>query len=193
MTVDSLRTYAESTSSTIFYAILHLLSLSSSSTYSHATSHLGVAQTLTTLLRALPFHASQGNIVIPAEITARHGVSQEDILRHGGGAKGISDAVYDLACTAKEELDLAREHSVEGSEHIAEEILPIFLSGVSCPPPSGIAGDNPDLFVISFQVPISNYLTRLEALNFDAFHPSLQQRDWKLPFQVWRARSRRTI
>lgn len=130
MTVNSLRTYAESTSSTTLYALLHLLSLSSSSSYSHAASHLGVAHSLTTLLRALPFLASQGTVAIPAEVTAKHGVSQEDVLRHGGEAKGITDAVYDLACTAKEELDLAREHSVEGGEKIPEDVLPIFLSGV---------------------------------------------------------------
>lgn len=32
---------------------------------------------------------------------------------------------------------------------------------------------------------MASYLSRLEAVNFDAFHPSLQRKDWKLPWKVW--------
>jgi len=130
MTLESLRAYSESTSSTTLYSLLHLLSLQSSSEYSHAASHLGLSHTLATLLRAVPFHASRGRVVIPAEITAKHGVSQEDMLRRGGAAGGISDAVYDVACVAKEELEVAKEH-VENNGKVPDDVLPIFLSGVS--------------------------------------------------------------
>ncbi|KAF8319108.1 hypothetical protein DL93DRAFT_278866 [Clavulina sp. PMI_390] len=165
MTLESLRAYAESTSSTTFYALLHLLSLHDSSEYSHAVSHLGVAHSLSILLRALPFHASQSRLVIPTEITAKHRVSQEEVFRQGGSAAGISDAAFEFACVAKEELDVAREHIVRDGK-IPGDVLPIFLSGV----------------------PVSNYLSRLEAVNFDTFDPSLHKRDWRLPFQIWRAR-----
>ncbi|OBZ71377.1 NADH dehydrogenase (ubiquinone) complex I, assembly factor 6 [Grifola frondosa] len=86
LTVDSLTAHAESTSSTFVYLLLSLLSLSSSSMLSHAASHLGVAQSIQVLLRALPYHAAKGRMVIPAEITARHGVSHEDVFRKGGDA-----------------------------------------------------------------------------------------------------------
>ena len=39
-------------------------------------------------------------MIIPAEITARHGVSQEDVFRKGPGAKGIDDAVFEFATLA---------------------------------------------------------------------------------------------
>lgn len=129
MTLESLRGYSESTSSTILYALLHLLSLQYSTEYSHAASHLGLAHSLCTLLRALPFHASQGRLIIPAEITAKHGISQEDVFRRGGDAEHITDAVYEFACVAKEELDVVREH-IEKDGSIPPEVLPIFLSGV---------------------------------------------------------------
>lgn len=105
MTLDSLTSHAESTSSTFLYLQLSLLSLSASTALSHAASHLGVAQGITTLLRALPYHASQGRMVIPAEITARHGVSQEEVFRRGGQAKGIDDAVFDFATAANVNLE----------------------------------------------------------------------------------------
>lgn len=130
MTLASIQAYSESTSSTTLYALLNLLSLQSNSGYAHAVSHLGLAHTLTTLLRAMPFHASQGRVVIPAEITAKHSVSQEDILRRGGEAGGVSNAVFEFACAAKEELDVAREH-IEENGKVPVDVLPIFLSGVS--------------------------------------------------------------
>jgi NADH dehydrogenase [ubiquinone] 1 alpha subcomplex assembly factor 6 len=129
MTMESLRAYSESTSSTIFYLLLDLLGISSSSVYSHAASHLGLAHSLTTLLRGLPFHASKGHIVIPAEITAKHKVRHEDVIRKGGSALGISDAVYEFACIAKEELDVAREQFDGGK--VPREAHPVFLSAVS--------------------------------------------------------------
>ncbi|CAL1713125.1 unnamed protein product [Somion occarium] len=97
MTLDSLLAHAESTSSTFNYLLLSMLSLSSSEQLSHAASHLGVSQTIGTLLRSLPYHAKSGRMVIPAEITAKHGVNQEEVFRYGGEAKGVDDAVFEFA------------------------------------------------------------------------------------------------
>lgn len=131
MTVDSLTAHAESTSSTFLYLLLALLSQSSSHTYSHAASHVGVAQTVSTLLRALPYHASKGHLVIPAEITARHGVSQEEVFRYGGGAKKIDDAVFEFATLANDHLITARDmFNKECGGKVPEPVRPVFLSAV---------------------------------------------------------------
>ncbi|KAI0917341.1 terpene cyclase [Taiwanofungus camphoratus] len=164
ITLDSLTDHAESTASTFLYLLLSLMSLSSSSALSHAASHLGVSQGISTLLRALPYHASQGRMVIPAEITARHGVSQEEVFRKGGAAKGIEDAVFEFATVANDHLITALEMFKEEGK-VPPRARPIFLYGV----------------------PTRLYLQRLETVNFDAFHPSLQHRDWKLPWRVWRS------
>ncbi|KAI0648011.1 isoprenoid synthase domain-containing protein [Trametes meyenii] len=167
LTVESLTAHAESTSSTFLYLLLSLLNLSSSSTFSHAASHLGVAQSIHVLLRALPYHASKGRMVIPAEITARHGVRQEDVLRTGGNAEGISDAVFEFATVANDNLLTAREMFKEAGGDggkVPRVAMPVFLYGI----------------------PTRDYLGRLEAVNFDAFQPSLQLRDWKLPWRLWR-------
>jgi NADH dehydrogenase [ubiquinone] 1 alpha subcomplex assembly factor 6 len=197
-TVDSLTAHAESTSSTMLYLLLSVLRLNAKSgdkaysfanlsrphdhspaadpydpdTLAHAASHLGVAQTIATLLRALPFHASHGRLVVPAEITARHGVRDEDVFRHGGEAKGIDDAVYELACVAHGHLGAAREMFAgqEGGK-VPARAAPVFLAGV----------------------PVASYLGRLEAADFDAFSPSLLKKDWKLPWRIWRASSTRVF
>ncbi|KNZ73052.1 UPF0551 protein, mitochondrial [Termitomyces sp. J132] len=165
ITMESITAHAESTSSPLLYLLLSLLSIPSSA-LSHAASHLGTAQTFTTLLRALPYHVKQGHVIIPAEITAKHGVIQEDVLRYGPGAEGISDAVFEFATAANDHLITAREMLKEegmGSK-VPARAVPIFLAGI----------------------PVAHYLARLEKVNFDAFAPSLQLRDWKLPWQIWR-------
>ena len=128
MTLDSLTSHAESTSSTFLYLQLSLLSLSASSALSHAASHLGVAQGITTLLRALPYHASQGRMVIPAEITARHGVSQEEVFRRGGQAKGIDDAVFEFATAANDNLQTCMQ--ILKSERVPGRAKAVFLNAV---------------------------------------------------------------
>jgi len=131
MTVDSLVAHAESTSSTFLYALLSLLDLSSSSDCAHAASHLGASLTITTLLRALPFHASKRRMVIPAEFTARHGVQQEDVFRHGGDAKGIDEAVFEFATVANDHLITARDMFKEVEGKVSRQAMPVFLAAVS--------------------------------------------------------------
>lgn len=128
LTVDSLTAHAESTSSTLNYLLLSLLSVSSDA-LSHAASHLGAAQTLATLLRALPYHAKNGRMVIPAEITAKHGVSQEEVFRTGPNAHGIQDAVFEFATLANDHLITARDML---DNRAPPRAMPVFLAGVSC-------------------------------------------------------------
>jgi len=162
LTVDSLTAHSESTSSTVLYLLLSLLALPSSG-LSHAASHLGAAQTFTTLLRALPFHAKSGRMVIPAEITAKHRVVQEEVFRRGPAAQGIDDAVFEFATLANDHLVTAQ--SMFRQEGALQEAMPVFLAGV----------------------PVSSILKRLEKVNFDVFEPSLQTREWKLPWRIWKS------
>ncbi|KAI0248584.1 isoprenoid synthase domain-containing protein [Lactifluus subvellereus] len=170
LTIDSLTAHAESTASTHYYLLLSLLGLSSE-TLSHAASHLGIAHCISTLLRALPYHTSKGRMVIPTEITARHGVVQEDVFRKGPAAKGIDDAVFELATIANDHLVTARETFRDDAGKVPRVAMPVFGAGV----------------------PVASFLERLEAVNFNAFHPSLQLRSWKLPWRVWRSYYKRTF
>ncbi|KAL5482711.1 hypothetical protein ACEPAI_9305 [Sanghuangporus weigelae] len=168
LNTDTLLAHAESTTSTLNYILLAILGLSSSDTYSHAASHLGVAQTIATLLRALPYHASKGVMVIPASITAAHHVNQEEVFRHGPAAANLPDAVYDFAVIANDHLISARElfKNENGRIEVPREAMPVFLNAV----------------------PVQNYLNRLQAANFDVFTPKLQLRESvRLPWQIWRS------
>lgn len=131
--MDTLISHAEATASTLNYILLSVLGQSSSETLSHAASHLGVSHTLVTLLRALPYHASKGIMVIPANITAKHHVNQEEVFRHGPAASNIDDAVYEFAVTANDHLITAREmFSEAGVVRVPAEAMPVFVNAVSC-------------------------------------------------------------
>lgn len=121
--------HAESTSSTFLYLLLAMLNLHSS-TLSHAASHLGVAQSLTTLLRALPFHASKGVMIVPAEITAKQGVNQQEVFTKGGTAHGLEDAVFELATAANDQLLTARDTFKETGGSVPSEAMPVFSAAV---------------------------------------------------------------
>jgi NADH dehydrogenase [ubiquinone] 1 alpha subcomplex assembly factor 6 len=133
MTLDSLTTHAESTSSTLLYALLSLppTTPTTPSTLFHSASHLGTAQTLTTLLRALPFHAAHRRMVIPSEITARHALAHEDVFRTGAGEpRGLRDAVWEVASVAREQVCAARAVFEEWGGKVPKEAMPVFLAAV---------------------------------------------------------------
>ncbi|KAJ1303417.1 hypothetical protein OPQ81_011608 [Rhizoctonia solani] len=163
MTLEGVTQYAESTSSTLLYLLLGLLHQGHSDILSHAASHVGIAHSFATLLRALPFHASKRRMIIPVEITAKHGVRQEEVFRTGGDAQGIDDAVFEFATVANDHIITARDTFKDSG--VPDEAMPVFLSAV----------------------PVASFLSRLEAVNFDAFAPQLQAKSWKLPLNIWRA------
>ena len=73
-------------------------------------------------------------MVIPAELTARHGVRQEDVFRKGGNADGISDAVFEFATVANDNLITAREmfdiNERGKGGRVPGAARPVFLSAV---------------------------------------------------------------
>ncbi|KAG1848738.1 isoprenoid synthase domain-containing protein [Suillus subalutaceus] len=170
LTLESMTSHAESTSSTFLYLLLAMLNLPSS-TLAHAASHIGVAQSLTTLLRALPFHASKGVMVIPAEITAKHNVNQQEIFSKGESSHGLEDAVFELATVANDHLLTARDMFKESGGRVPPDAMPVF----------------------SAAIPVVSILSTLEVVHFNVFNPSLQIRDWRLAWQVWRSYYKRTF
>ena len=70
-------------------------------------------------------------MIIPAEVTAKHGVSQEDVFRKGPAANGIDDAVFEFATIANDNMITAREMFKEGTGKAPRDALPVFGAGAS--------------------------------------------------------------
>jgi len=80
-------------------------------------------------------------MVIPAEITAKHGVNQETVFRSIGGGgvdaaengKRLEEAVFELATVANDHVLTAREMFKEEGRKVPARAIPLFLSMVSSP------------------------------------------------------------
>lgn len=207
--IAALETYAENTYSTLLYLTLSALPMASI-TADHVASHIGKAQGIAAVLRGLPILAfpgqakhhstqtalggaigatRQGTVTLPLEVMADAGVREEEVMRKGGEAKGLRDAVFTVATRANDHLITARgmvknlragqdaghdfEHS-DDMEHAQD---------------SGRQNGAPDVDrsfgVLMHAVATQGWLDRLEKCDFDVFRPELRQSDWKLPLKAY--------
>uniref|UniRef100_A0ABI7YK49 NADH:ubiquinone oxidoreductase complex assembly factor 6 n=4 Tax=Felis catus TaxID=9685 RepID=A0ABI7YK49_FELCA len=162
--IQELENYAENTQSSLLYLTLEILGVKDLHA-DHAASHIGKAQGIVTCLRATPYHGSRRRVFLPMEICMLHGVSQEDFLRQNQ-AKNVRDVIYDIASQAHLHLKHARSFH----KSVPVKAFPAFLQTVA----------------------LEDYLKKIRQVDFDIFHPSLQQKNTLLPLslyvQSWRKR-----
>jgi phytoene synthase len=95
----ALESYAEATSASLIRLALDLLGQAPS----EAARHLGIAWALTGLARAVPFHARQKRLYLPADLCATAGLDRQDLfeLRSSPALQCVVEA---LAARAAEHL-----------------------------------------------------------------------------------------
>lgn len=109
----ALEDYAEATGASLLWLALETLGVTANAgeavaeTAFGAGRHVGVAWALTGLLRAVPFHAQQKRLYLPADLCARHGVSS-GVLFELRSSSGLAQAVAEIAGRAQFHLDEAR-------------------------------------------------------------------------------------
>lgn len=203
----ALEEYAENTYSTLMYMTLAAMPLQSMHV-DHLASHIGKACGIVAVLRGVPvlaapprpIHTPQGvevagtrspALLLPLDVMAEVGLREEDVFRHGPNAAGLQDAVFKVATRANDHLITAREmlkniglgmdpgheyeHSGEtehayGDSHVEEDSTQVDLK-------RGFG-------VLLESMPATDYLARLEGVDFDPFKVKAS---WKLPWRVWQA------
>ncbi|KAF6323529.1 NADH:ubiquinone oxidoreductase complex assembly factor 6 [Rhinolophus ferrumequinum] len=162
--IQELENYAENTQSSLLYLTLEILGIKDLHA-DHAASHIGKAQGIVTCLRATPYHGTRRRVFLPMDICMLHGVSQEDFLRKNQD-KNVRDVIYDIASQAHLHLKHARSFC----KSVPVKAFPAFLQTVV----------------------LEDYLKKIQQVDFDIFHPSLQQKNPLLPLslyiQSWRKR-----
>ncbi|XP_059972301.1 NADH dehydrogenase (ubiquinone) complex I, assembly factor 6 isoform X3 [Mesoplodon densirostris] len=125
-------------------------------------------------------------------IDERHGVSQEDFLRKSQD-KNVRDVVYDTASQAHLHLKHARSFH----RSVPVKAFPAFLQTValqnsrgSCV--RGLRRRWGRFTLCRAKVALEDYLKKIQQVDFDIFHPSLQQKNTLLPLSLyirsWRKR-----
>ncbi|KAL3659553.1 hypothetical protein V7S43_015540 [Phytophthora oleae] len=155
--LHDLELYAEQTASSLLYLTLECLGVRHD-TADRVAGHAGVAIGLATLLRGTAYHSARQQSYLPEDLISKHGVTEEDLLAAVEDPKlgeKVSPVVFDVACRAMEHLHQARSLRNELPSESRSAFLPLVSSSL--------------------------YLKELEAVNFNAFAPELQQRNM---FQV---------
>jgi NADH dehydrogenase [ubiquinone] 1 alpha subcomplex assembly factor 6 len=201
--LETLEDYAENTYSGLMYSTLAAMPMRSVHV-DHLASHIGKACGIVAALRGVPVLAAppppQGQevssgrepvLLLPLEVMAAAGVSEEDVFRQGPTAPGFKDAVFRVATRANDHLITAREmmKNIEAGrqaghdfEHEGEEQHVYEESDAARDMRMGFG-------VLLEAVPANDYLIELEKRDFDPFAVG---KSWRLPWRIWRAlRNRR--
>jgi phytoene synthase len=104
--VATLEGYAGETASVLFRLASLTLADGSEAGPADAAGHAGVAYAITGLLRALPWHARAGQLYLPGDVLARHGVTREDIIA-GRDSPALRAALAEMRALARAHLTKA--------------------------------------------------------------------------------------
>jgi phytoene synthase len=128
-----------------------------------AAGHAGLAWGITGLLRALPWHARNGQVYLPKDILARHGVTRDDIVL-GRGGPGFVAALADMRALAREHLSQVAALRDTIPATIAPAFLPLAL--------------------------VPAYLTEMEKPGYDAYRTLVDRPTWRKIATLWWAARR---
>ena len=211
-TLTELESYAESTYSTLLYLTLSALPVHSV-TMDHLASHIGKAAGITAILRGVPLlafpsppnhHSSspvgmglpsrdkRGTVALPLDVMSQSGLREENVLREGGKADGLQDAIFTVATRASDHLITARtmlmnvrQNKDPGHdyEHIHEAGHEYHHTEDGVEPSDEYKRSYGVLMGPSVSTQL--WLDKLQKVDFDVFDDSLRRPDWKLPFVAW--------
>jgi len=124
-----------------------------------AAGHAGVAYAVTGLLRAFPWHARAGQVYIPQDVLARHGVVREDIVK-GRGGPGLLSALADMRAIARRHRDQARTLKSTVPPEVRPAFQPLAL--------------------------VEPYLRAMERRGYDPFTTVVDLPQWRRLAALWR-------
>jgi phytoene synthase len=123
----------------------------------------GRAWGVTGLLRALPFHASRGQMFLPADLLAAHGCDPADVFA-GRATPRLRAALAALRLHARDALVETRRHIA----HVPISAAPAFLHVTLVDP----------------------LLDRMDRPEWDPFHDAVELSPWRRHWRLWRSAHR---
>ncbi len=154
--------YVRLTSGALFELVGEMIGGQGAS-FASAARHAGMAYGIVGLLRAIPMHASRGQIYVPADLLLRHQVAPESLL-NGETSPQLLNALKELR-------DKARAHYKELDRllpSLPKAVQPVFLP-----------------LVLS-----DAYLTLMDRRGYDPFRTPVELSQFKLQWKLWRAARR---
>lgn len=147
--------------------------------------------------------------MLPLDVMVECGVREEDVLREGGAAPNLRDAVFTVATRANDHLITAREilkdvragkeegHEFEHLYDVGHEYGDELPASASFSRTKSTAQRKQDvelaIGVFMPAVATALWLEKLQKVDFDVFAPGLRTRDWRLPWRAYWAYARRAF
>ncbi len=126
-----------------------------------AAGHAGVAIGLSALLRAFPWHARRGQVLLPAALLGAVGVSREDIVS-GRDGEGLRAALAETRRRARDHLAKARGELAIAPQELRPAFLPLAM--------------------------VDAYLDRMERRDYQPFATVVDAQHWRRIWRMWRFR-----
>ena len=159
-TLADLEGYCGETSSALIRLATLILAAGADPGGADAAGHAGVALALTGLMRALPWHASRGQVFVPGDLLARHSIGRDDLLA-GQPSGPVAAVLAELRATTRRHLGAARALMA----HVAGPARRAFLPVALCPA----------------------YLGLMERRSYDPFTTLIELPQWRKQWILWRA------
>jgi phytoene synthase len=159
-TLDELIAYAYRTSSALILLAMRILETGNKEDDLTVAGPSGIAYALTGLLRALPRHAARGQVFVPEDMLASHGVRREEILA-GATSPGLLTVLRALTGVARDHLEAARDRLAGLPETLVPAVLPVAVAPL--------------------------YLDRLERPGYAPFVTPVEVPQWRRQGAMWRA------
>ncbi len=161
--IDDLEGYCGETSSALIRLASLVLAEGADPGGAEAAGHAGVAYAVTGLLRALPWHASRGQVFMPADLMLEHGVTRDDIVS-GRDSSALRVLLGAIRAIARGHLDETRARIGSVDTAIAPAFLPLAL--------------------------VSTYLDRMDRPDYHPFQTRVELPNWRKIWLLWRAAKR---
>ena len=124
--LGDLEGYCGETSSAIFQLAAIILNKGEDPGTAEISGHAGVAYALCGLMRALPWHASRGQMFLPEDLLARHGADQKQILA-GETTPELRAALTELRAHVRHHLGRVRKMIGPVRQRVGPAFLPLAL------------------------------------------------------------------
>lgn len=161
-TLGELESYASRTSSALVMMAARILNDGKPPATPDVLEHAGVGLAIAALLRALPVHASRGQLYLPLDVLARHGADPADVLA-GRATDQVRAALAELRMRAREHLSIARKGAAQAPPAIRPALMPAVIARL--------------------------LLARMERRSYQPFQP-LDIAQWRRQWALWRASRR---
>jgi phytoene synthase len=163
-TLNDLEGYAGETSSILMQLGALVLADDGDPETADISGHAGVAYALSGLMRALPLHASRGQMYLPADMLSNFRVSREDVLA-GRATPELGALLQELRAIAQRHLAIA----MAGIKNLDRRLLPAFLPAFLVEP----------------------RLKRMDRPGYDPFRTPAELSPWRRQWLLWRGMRRR--